>query len=292
MKIQPEIFEILCKNQLKLLITALFLDLSSYQNFPLKSSKWYYSNNGGDIPPNSTLSIFEYEKDTIINDTLATELNNGIIFYYHNDSVFYFNQEQQKFGLVYVFSAMTGDTIEICAPPSELSDMKTFNILIDTVVNQLHNGEILKKYHTKSLNSGFRFEHDYYSERIGAIYFLPIFGYSFPEADYLKCYEDSSIYINYSSIPCDSLVSNIHEVKRQGDYIIYTDPSNGNIEIRSNGNETVNIEIIDLAGRILYSEAFDLDRIVLNKPITESGIFLIRIRKGKSIIAIEKVFLK
>ncbi len=30
MKIRSEIFEILCKNQLKLLITALFLDLSSY----------------------------------------------------------------------------------------------------------------------------------------------------------------------------------------------------------------------------------------------------------------------
>ncbi|HEC43661.1 MAG TPA: efflux RND transporter permease subunit [Bacteroides sp.] len=33
LKIQPEIFEILCKNQLKLLITALFLDLSSYKDF-------------------------------------------------------------------------------------------------------------------------------------------------------------------------------------------------------------------------------------------------------------------
>jgi len=71
---------------LKLILLILSCSLFA-QSFPLKSSKWYHSNNGGTQPPNSTLTIYEYVKDTTINDTVGRMLSNGLVFYTHSDII-------------------------------------------------------------------------------------------------------------------------------------------------------------------------------------------------------------
>lgn len=244
------------------------------------------------MPPNTTLTIYGYEKDTIINDTLGRKLNNDLVFYSRNDSVFYYNVEQYKFELIYDFSANEGDTIELCAPSSELSDLKSFKVIIDAINDEEYDGVTLKKYHTISINSDFRFEKDFYMERIGAIYFLPVFGYSIPESDYLKCYEDSSILINYSNIPCDSLIGNLIHINERGDLVIHSDPENGIIEIQSIGKEELVIELSDISGRLVYSKRHDLDKTIIDISSLETGIYLIRVRLRDKLIATEKIIMK
>lgn len=115
----------------KILIVSILLcfGLLGYsQTFPLKSSKWYYANNGGSQPPNSTLRIVQYEKDTVVNDTLSQMLSNGLIFYSEKDSVFYYNPDQNRFGLLYDYSAEVGDTIELITPAGTPSDKLSFKI--------------------------------------------------------------------------------------------------------------------------------------------------------------------
>jgi len=274
------------------IIALLIVTIGFSQSFPLKSSKWYYANAGGTMPPNTTLTIYGYEKDTIINDTLGRKLNNDLVFYSRNDSVFYYNVEQYKFELIYDFSANEGDTIELCAPSSELSDLKSFKVIIDAINDEEYDGVTLKKYHTISINSDFRFEKDFYMERIGAIYFLPVFGYSIPESDYLKCYEDSSILINYSNIPCDSLIGNLIHINERGDLVIHSDPENGIIEIQSIGKEELVIELSDISGRLVYSKRHDLDKTIIDISSLETGIYLIRVRLRDKLIATEKIIMK
>jgi len=79
LKIQPEIFEILCKNQLKLLITALFLDLSSY-------------NYSYFIQPYSSQLIFTFN----ISDNFRMELDLGFQrVNYHDDDNDHTRKENQ-----------------------------------------------------------------------------------------------------------------------------------------------------------------------------------------------------
>lgn len=246
------------------------------QSFPLKSSKWYYTNNGGTQPPNSTLKIVEYEKDTVISDIQSVKLTNGYVFYSHNDSVFYFNPDQSRFGLVYDYSAQVGDTIELITPAGTTSDKLTFKIKIDSITKRIYSNDTVIHYCHTSLDSDFHFENNVYMTRIGAYNILPDWGNSIPEGDYLKCYEDSSVYINYSNIPCDSVVTglaNLYNDKIE----IYPNPAHNELIIDSELMENSIFEIYDGLGRLMLRDKMITKSETIDISHLGPGFYYVRI---------------
>ena len=266
----------------KSLLLTVFLSLNMMifaQSFPLKSSRWYYSNNGGNQPPNSSLKIIEFEKDTVINDTLSRKLSNGLMFYSEKELVYFYNSEQNRFGLIFDFNAKPNDTLTIIAPPNIPSEKLLFKVKIDSVKKKVYSNDTIVKFYNTSLDPDFHFENNVYMTRIGAYGFLPQYGFSIPEGDYLKCYEDSSLYINYSGIPCDSVVTGTVITKLNGRFSIFPNPATNEIFISNELKENLQIEIFDNIGKLYFQTRLhdNEERIDISELI--SGIYFIRIEK-------------
>ncbi len=277
-------------------VEILFLLLSSSmlgQSFPLKSSKWYHANNGGAQLTNSTLTIFEYVKDTTINDTLGRMLSNGLVFYTNRDTVYYYNTKQDRFGLLYDFSAKVGDTLEISMPPDLPSQNLSFKVVIESVTEEIYSDDTLLKFQTDPINPDFHFENNTYMTRIGSFGFLPTWGVSIPERDYLKCYEDSSIYINYSGIPCDSVVTGIHEKNVTARFLIYPNPTKGEIRISPDNYNSFSIQIFDCLGKMVLEDKKDSgSEKTIDISTFASGIYQIRIINDRRLLTIQKIILE
>ena len=263
------------------------------QSFPLKSSKWYHTNNGGIQPPNSTLTIYEYAKDTTINDTIGRMLSNGLVFYTKNDTVYYYNTKQNKFGLLYDFSAKVGDTLEISMSPYLPTEEMSFKVVIESVIEEIYSNDTLKKFMTDPVNPDFHFEDNYYMTRIGSFGFLPTWGISIPEGDYLKCYMDSSIYINYSGIPCDSVVTEIDERNTTKAFSIYPNPTNGELRITPNFYIDYSISIYNNLGNLIFKDKYlDSEERIIDISSYSSGIYHILIISEKKIIITKKIIVE
>ena len=275
----------------KLIFILLILSSSLLgQSFPLKSSKWYHANNGGSQPPNSTLTIFEYVKDTTINDTVGRMLSNGLIFYTQNDTVYYYNTKQNKFGLLYDFSANVGDTLEISMSPYVPTEELSFKVVVESVTQEIYSNDTLLKFLTDPINPDFHFEDNIYMTRIGSFGFLPTWGVSIPEGDYLKCYMDSSIYINYSGIPCDSLVTGMDEKNMTNGFSIYPNPTKGELRIIPINYVDYSISIYNNLGKLIFKDNYvDREERIIDISSYSSGIYHILIICEKKTIMTKKI---
>ena len=109
--------------------------------------------------------------------------------------------------------------------------------------------------------------------------------------NYLKCYEDSTIYLNFSGIPCDSVVSDIELHEYFGGISIFPNPSNGKITIQSELHESFSIEIFNNTGCLISeSSSQGLNNTILDISSYPQGIYMIHIISDRGgIVAIRKL---
>jgi len=264
------------KKTLIILILSAILQSVSGQTFPLKSSIWYHANNGGSSAPNSTLTKIEYDKDTLISGVQGRMLTNGLVFYSKNDSVFYYNTKQNKFGLLYDFTAKVGDTVTISMPPNITTSLTSFEIVIDSITIEKYSNDTVLKFLSTPVNPDYHFEDNIYRTRIGAFNFLPTFGVSIPEGDYLKCYQDSKISINNTTIPCDSVITNVNSESSQIDFKVFPNPVNDELNIRLSSEIDYSIRLFNSNGKLLIQQKFtNSDRAQVLISSLESGVYIL-----------------
>ena len=260
------------------------------QEFPLKSAKWYYTNNGGHAAANTYLWTVQYEKDTIINGDLARVLRAGpnpaygldeeYIFKYSNDSVYALTRSG-KWGLLYVFSANVGDTMVIT--DFYVSPEASHPFVVDSILTEVYGSTNLKHFYTHCTEvPGLNFCERSYTERIGENFFYPIMtGSIIPEHAEIRCYVDSSVtaQLNYTG-PCNQ--GNpyaVQEISTEPIFDLYPSLTGGTIYIRSNSNENFSISVFDCLGNLVINESFgNQDESSLTIPLSaENGLYVVRI---------------
>jgi hypothetical protein len=255
---------------LSLFLLGINFSLFSQEFAPL-GSEWYYSEHGGGLaPPNSEYLHLETTIDTVIGTQPVRKIERtyyryrgdsikqeALFVYDRNDTVFIFNQEKEKFTILYIFNGLPGDTLFMDKPPFDpYGDpdtlTETYRLVIDSITLVTFNEVVLNKFHFTSLDVYGFTGGNTYIERIGGLnWFFPR-GYFILEAGGpLRCYRDNDINAKFSSVACNyRLISSIiyNNIKN---FEIFPNPVEHTLQVHYPGVFYF-IEIRDILGNTLF----------------------------------------
>ena len=278
--------------------------LSHAQEFPSKSSKWYYTNNGGEAAANTFLWLVKYEKDSVINGDAARVLKtytnpaygllNEYIFKYSNDSVYGLNTHG-KWGLLYVYSAAVGDTMEIMDFYSGTN--QTYPYVVDSVIPVLYGSVYLKHFYTHSISiPQVDLTHRSYVERIGEEFFYPLIkGAMILEHAVIRCYVDStvSIQINYTGTCDQGNPYSVNEISNEEFFSVFPSLTDGPVSIRVNSSNGFMVSVFNCLGKIILSrDVQNLKEVTVQMPDNiGNGVYFVRV-ESQSFVRTVKIILE
>lgn len=280
------------------------------QDFAPLGAKWYYTEEfafSGDVD----FLLIQSVKDTIILNKNCRELNCealcwnkcGLQYVYSsNDSVFFYDDELDKFQLLYFFSDKINDTWYIQIYNWDES-MDTFKVNVDSIYTVSINDEVLRAYDVTYTIKEYSddFDLSYSSkviEKIGDTHYL----FYMPEETRLlcdenfsrglRCYEDSQFGL-YSTGIADSCnytykwISNVED-NTNDNFILHINSTNENIQIKVNFQEEVIVELRNLYGGLIQSKIFTWNT---NLDITglSKGIYLLAIKCHNKLLETRKI---
>ena len=278
------------------LLNVLFLTtLSTFsQSFAPIGAEWHYNKDDGRSPARSQYYHYTVTKDTLYAGKNARKIEieefrySGdssflapMFVFSRNDSVFYYNHLYQRYLLLYDFTAKAGDTLFFPLPDTSwithsLND-SLFRVMVDSVSFLTINNKTLKKFHSRPLDNYSFFGG--YSEFIGSEFLmLPQYLTMLPEHDGpLRCYQDSAIYIKFSTEDCDHrlTVSSLEENVLSEQIQIHPNPASSFLKIKLNNVQLGKIELLDLQGKLVKEFPSDNLRLDLKDP--ENGTYFLQL---------------
>lgn len=217
----------LARKILLLLFTLSSGYLSSQSIAPV-GAEWYYSISqfGGSAPPNAEYAKYQVTKDTLYKGQLAKQIEreyfrysgdtvkwSTLYLFDRNDTVFYYNDQYSRYIPLYIFNTIAGDTLRFYYPDTAGSSPtdSTFSLVVDSIkMDSFPNAIVLKAIYTSTLGSftlsgsGLGLP---YLEKIGSLSIMLPRVLFFPIQDGpLRCYQDSTINVNYTTKACDQRV--------------------------------------------------------------------------------------
>lgn len=237
------------------------------QTFAPLGAEWHY-NGGGNFPAFSEYLHYKAVKDTLYKGENAKKIEierfryigdsvqlDPLFVFERNDSVFYYNDQYQRYLLLYDFTASAGDTLFFTIPDTNhiQNNDTLFRVTVDSVKNILVGGKSLKKIYTSPLDN-YSF-HGGYTEYIGSeLLMLPqtiwlILIHDGP----IRCYEDSAIFINFLSINCKyRIITSLEENNQLSEDIeIHPNPVKEHVTIDAHGYEIAGIELLNVNGQLV-----------------------------------------
>jgi hypothetical protein len=289
-----------------LIFVVLSAKAQETQPFAPIGAKWTYgivtNPFGGRFEQPRYLDVV---KDTSINGKTCSVIecsgycNDAIPqFYVYQESqkVYFWNEQQSDFYLLYDFSANVGDSWKIAyanLPYSYGINIEdTLIVQVEAVDYLENNGIQLKQFYvsyrsvfgTRCLNFGNMIE------RLGGnMNFFPFAGWWDMDIPYLRCYSDSEIDIQElgfrDDIACDSVINepylNVINVEATKGLIYYND----RIELSANlFFQTDNILIYNVLGQCVLSAKPDNNGIISVSSL-QSGVYIVSVlSKNQSVI--------
>lgn len=292
------------KTAIVILLFKGILELSAQTPWPPVGAKIYYNDNDGRyFGPNLIVTtlprIVSSLKDTVIKaKSCAKVIVVGryieIGYYYKEEEKIYkYNPTLDQFNIWMDFSLVAGQTYKITLGKEE------FIQTVDSTSTELVNGKIKKVQFIRGVLFG-KFIQD-----IGNVsgFFTPptLVALLGP----MRCYEDSTIglYKNplfYNNLkqytrldispdkfPCDTAYSIIltgSQDLEQSGIKVYPNPFRHALSVSNEGNERMKkVELLDLQGRILYSEAILAEKkeIRVEAERLPPGLYLLRLNTDK-----------
>lgn len=290
----------------KIIIVFCFLYINGFsQNFAPINAEWHYSaQNGGLAPPESEYYHYVVTKDTIYEGISCRKIERTyyryqgdsviqepIFVYENNDTVFYYNNSFNDFKPIYIFNISVNDTIELYVPDTTYSyGDTTFQLIVDSIEMVTIDSELLKKIYTHGLNSYYFNNHgSAYIEKLGGLdWFFPR-NLLISESDGpLRCYSDSSIFVNFSAVECDyrliSKIDNINELA----FNIYPNPASSKLTLAITNNQLRinNIEILDITGQKVQSIKLkgQSNRYTINVENLPTGIYFVKVQTERGTV--------
>ena len=267
------------------------------QNWGENNAVWHYEQINIQPPFNEDFIKFSTIGDTIIlgeptkiileeritlNDTIANE----IFMKSDSNRVYLFDSLSNSFKLIYDFSAILGDTIEVFCP-ERLGD-STLTIVVDSVSTININGTILGVQYVRPLYFG-----EYYDMSGIIIENIGWTGFMFPlstlaDPPYggeLRCFQNDLIGLyKPSAVDCDYLETGIESLNNNNNFSIYPNPANDvlNISIAKELDLTnAKISLVDISGRQVLSQQIKSTESSINIDFLPNGIYFYQIINNK-----------
>lgn len=282
------------KNILTLTLFFLMTNLSA-QNWAPVGSIWYYSQATLN-PRLHSYKTIESVGDTLFQNKICRKMLETeryilpvsfktYLMYSNSDSVFYYDKDEAKFCLLYLFNANQGDTINL--------DCYNLKVYVDSTETVTINGLSRKVQHisTNSLGANFWGTN---IEGIGNSVFM------FPQADMamngpLRCYEDSEGLLKFTSLTCDSTIieATIDESLTSSYFNIYPNPTSSTLFIKFNDliDSDYSIEIYSIFGMQQFVVKGIRNETFINIDKLSKGLYFVRIINEYGQI-FEKKFIK
>ncbi len=226
------------------LLSLVLSTTSSAQEFAPLGAKWYFPATAW-LSNSTELVTFEGVGDTVINDKTCRILYKDFYtrfgdignyyFYQSSDSIFHYDESNDKFDLIIVQSAMPTDTF-LVEKTMGYQFPDSMNCIVDSIsfIN-IDNEDSLRVQHVRLVSykviesDTFIFEqHKRIIERIGFDYgLLPgpfdwMADGGFIEGD-VRCYEDSEIgLVNFSNVDCS--YTSTEELDDFNSILVYPNP--------------------------------------------------------------------
>ena len=254
----------------KLILISLTLLLTTFiygQTFAPLGAKWYYSSeHGGTAPFNSEYYLYESKLDTVIAGHSCKKISvtyfqylNGdtaylppVFTYQSTDTVFYFNSIYSRYFPLYIFNVVQGDTLIFHSPdiPYPLSDT-TWRAVVDSVTNLIISSDTLIRVWTSPLDN-YAF-YGSYIEKLGCDFLMfPQNGLIMESDGPMRCYSDSTISYNFSSLSCDfRLTTGINKIDNLLEFSIFPNPTNDIINIVTINNKQQHYKIYNSLGQLI-----------------------------------------
>ena len=234
------------------------------QEFAPIGAEWYYSSSAGGAAP----SLSEYyhlvvEQDTTINNRTLRKINRTYyryrgdsvkltpyFIYQQADTVFFYDQEINKYYRLLIFNANQGDTLLLDIPYDNFHlEDTTYRVVIDSVVTEIYDNTELKKYVLDQIDE-FGWYYSFYLEKVGGYeWFLPIGIYTIPEHDGpIRCYHDNEIDINFWGNDCEYRIINSLDDFFAERFTIFPNPTSGLVEVSSEFKIN-RIAVLDISGK-------------------------------------------
>lgn len=276
------------------------------QNWGEYNAVWHYEQINIQPPFNEDFIKFSTIGDTIIlgeptkiileelitlNDTIANE----IFMKSDSNRVYLFEPSSNTFKLIYNFSAMPGDTIEMFT--RDIYSDSTLTLVIDSVSTININGNILGVQYVRPLYFG-----GYYDMSGIIIENIGWTGFMFPlstlaDPPYggeLRCFQNDSIglYKPTAFDDCDYLVTGIEPLNNTNNFSIYPNPASEilNISIAKELDLTnAKISLVDISGRIILNQSINSTETTINIKHLPSGVYVLKLRLEDEISTFKKI---
>jgi hypothetical protein len=303
-------------------MTSTSILAQSQLEFAPIGAEWYYTNPGESEELLGRYLHYTSTRDTLVNGKQARVIesecapflvvheDNGRVYYLFND----------KFRLIYDFSAAVGDTVvfEFMAPkPDSYIYDTTYHVAyrVDSITSIDAEGGSIRKFAAVAVEvdsldynqlSGFLWNTNYhYLERVGYsngfIVRLELPGPAIGLPDYLRCYNDSDLAYQtdwwaMQSKPCDyNLQTSIMEVRTPFELNVYPNPCYSSISINHNGTLDSGLHSVKLhspTGVQLLSQKLNKTKLNLDVSHLPPGLYLITVYGSNGFISKPKKIIK
>ena len=284
--------------------------ISNAQDFAPIGAQWYYDERfafSGDID----YIKFTSDKDTVILGETCRKITkrhklycNGRpdveYIFYRNDTVFFLDTVFNEFQILYVFSAVTGDSWSIKFK-DENQNIDTLTISVDSVSSTLINGQNLKTLYVTYSKNNDTLQQPYTStiiERIGDIHYMfnwtPLSSSMACDANYtsgLRCYEDSILGFYPTGIAdsCNYTYSGNNDFEYSKSFELFPNPTQDEIEIKAKKFSNYTLYLFDLSGKQVKSYKVYGSKFRIDLSSVEKGIYIIRLQTDKQVIGYKKL---
>ena len=303
---------------MKTLISVFLVILSfniTAQEFAPVGAEWYYGMEHDSWFDNSQSIYFNRivsEKDTLVNsknckkivkDFSSIHNDRPLIEYIYtsNDTVFFYDENFDKFQILYVFNLSVNDSWQVEILSYDMN-IDTITATIDSIYTIQINSNNLQTYNvTYSIESEFnkRSYSSTFIETIGDVnnmfnfeYYDIVCGGSWSTG--LRCYEDSvfGYYQRNTSIACDYEYSTvgINELKNNS-FTIFPNPTADFVLIETEYDKNLEIEFIDIKSNFLFSQNLKKGK-QINVSHLGKGVYFLRLKSNDIYVGIEKLVIR
>lgn len=286
------------KNHLILSLLGIILSsfhASGQSDFAQVGTKWTYTEASPGVMPNSTVYM-PYVMESVSEEVFEGKLCKKIIglqpffnftfyVYSQNDSIFRWDGDNNRFNLLYDFTAEAGDSWDIEMPHFALGNGDTtINVLVDSVGFMVRNEDTLKVWYItygEAADWG-----NTIIEGIGNYYFFIPLPDIFERCicGGVRCFESPHADYVFVDYPCDTIytevISGIEEISDSDQISIFPNPTSGQITLSPltlNG-VVLSLEIVDLTGKTVFSETFkNIGPRIIDTTQLPRGLYVLRL---------------
>jgi hypothetical protein len=292
---------------MKTIILTFILFVSTYclaQNWAENNAVWHYDQTDMGPPFNTVFIKFSTIGDTVIlgepakiilEERIRSNGNMTTTIFMKSDSnrVYLFDSSSNSFKLLYDFSAMPGDTIEVFCP--ERFGDSTITIVVDSLSTININGTILGVQHVSQTAMAYYDMSGIIIENIGWT------GFMFPLSTFLdppyggalRCFQNDSIGLyKPSAFDCDYLETGIESINNTNNFSIYPNPANEilNISVAKDVDLTnAVVSLVEVSGRQVLNQRIQSTETAIHINHLPNGIYLLNIRLNNEISTFKKI---